>query len=151
MNVGFPGSMSDGLDRLPPKPRHTQTDPYTSNKVDRSMSQLSDALTGLRWTWNKLPATITHSMVPNVQHMSQARLLCSNEINEGTIRSIKDKEAIMGDLIPPVTFNSETNTYTSSNSNGCEKVKTIMIPLYPYPDPRQGKDIPNVCRTRFRI
>ena len=29
MNAGFPESMSDGLDRLPPDPGHTRLDPYT--------------------------------------------------------------------------------------------------------------------------
>ena len=30
MNTSFPGSMSDGLDRLPPEPGHTQPDPCSN-------------------------------------------------------------------------------------------------------------------------
>ena len=70
---------------------------------------------------------------------------------QGNIKSIKDKEATMDDLIEHLTFNPETYSYTLSNGNVCKEVETTLIPFSSHPDPRQAKDIPNASKTKLRI
>ena len=83
--------------------------------------------------------------------MWQAKSLCKSlqfKNQQGTIKSIKHKEATIDDLIANVSFNPEIDTYTSSNDN--EKVEAKLVTFSPHPDPRQAKDISNACRTRLR-
>ena len=61
MNAGFPASMSDGRDRLPPKSRHTPPAPIIT--VDRSVSQPSYAQRLCIITFLSSVLCLTHSYI----------------------------------------------------------------------------------------
>ena len=60
-------------------------------------------------------------------------------------------EAAMDTLIPHITFNQMTGTYTAKDTSQIMEIEAYVVPFSPKPEPRQARDIPRNHSTKMAI